>query len=101
MKNEKLLGTLIASTVAAFAMSGVAFADEGTAEKKADSHFCRNNSCKGKSACKGYENDSCKGQNGCKKKGFIEANNAKECKKAGGKWMKGKAESTDKADGKT
>lgn len=90
MKNEKVLGVLVASAMAAFVFSGIAQAEEGAAKaaKKAE-HFCQNNTCKGHSACKGHGNDSCKGENGCKGHGFMDQSNAKDCKKAGGKWMKG------------
>jgi hypothetical protein len=88
MKNEKILGTLIASTVAAMAASGVAFANDSQTEKKETTEYCQNNTCKGHSACHGHGNE-CRGQNTCKGQGYLEAKNAKECKKMGGKWKKG------------
>ncbi len=88
---ERAIGSIVASAVAGlFVMSAVAHAQEtnhAAGGDAAKAPFCQNNSCKGKSACKGHGNESCKGQNACKGHGFVEAKDAAACKKAGGKWM--------------
>jgi hypothetical protein len=42
------------------------------------------NACKGQSACK-TASSSCKGQNACKGKGWVDAKDAADCTKKGGK----------------
>ena len=58
-------------------------------EKKAegDKMGCENNTCKGKSTCKGFGNESCAGKNTCKGHGSLKAADEAACTKAGGKWM--------------
>jgi hypothetical protein len=93
MRNDKLMGVLLATAVTAF-LGSQAVAKE---HAKAPEAFCQNESCKGKSACKGHGNDACDGQNGCKGTGFLKAKGEKECKKAGGKWTTEEAKEVKKS----
>ena len=87
---KKSFGAAIATAVAGMLVTSAVHAEDAKpAAGDKPAAFCQNNSCKGKSACKGHGNDACKGQNSCKGHGFLEAADAKGCKKAGGKWQKG------------
>jgi hypothetical protein len=87
MGSEKVFGLLVVSLLASQAI-----ADQTTTKTGASDSgmYCQNNSCKGHSACMGHGNDSCAGQNTKKDQGWLKASNAKECKAAGGKWVKDK-----------
>jgi hypothetical protein len=82
---------LVATALTAVMVDAAAQAADTKASNEKSSWVCKNNSCKGKSACKGFGNDSCKGQNACKGHGMAAADNAKDCKKAGGVWTKAEA----------
>lgn len=94
MKNEKLMGMLLATAVAGFLGANANAADAKKADKKAADHMYCQNGCKGHSSCKGHGNDACDGKNGCagQGEGIAKAKSAKECKKMGGKWAKEAAE---------
>ncbi len=90
--NSKVLGSVAATAIAGLltASSALAAGDKKADAPKGDAKtYCQNNSCKGKSACKGHENNSCKGKNTCKGHGFLDAKDEAACSKAGGKWHKG------------
>lgn len=87
MRNKQK-GAVIAMAVAGLFMAGKAFAEEGTEQpKKAEAaKVCCDgaNACQGKSACGGADH-ACAGKNSCKGKGWIKADSAEACSKAGGK----------------
>lgn len=85
---NKVLGSMLASAVAGFVVAAPVLAqhDAAPAEKMA----CQNNSCKGKSSCKGFGNDSCKGKNACKGHGSVKAKDEAACTKKGGTWTAAK-----------
>jgi hypothetical protein len=91
MKNGKLFGLLIATTLASASIAlaeGDAPAAGGATpakDKKAEAPYCQTTG-KGQSSCKGHGNASCKGQNSCAAQGWVKAKNEKSCTKAGGKW---------------
>ena len=76
---------------ASAAMAGlIATAVKAEETKTPAEAYCQNNTCKGKSACKGHGNDSCKGQNSCKGQGWIKAKDQAACVKGKGTWMAAK-----------
>ena len=86
---NKVLGSMIASAVASFVVAAPVLAQHDAAPA-AEKMACQNNTCKGKSACKGFGNDSCKGKNACKGHGTVKAKDEAACKKAGGSWAAAK-----------
>ena len=87
---NKIFGSIAASAVAGLVLTSAAFGQGEAATKPAPDAAkkmsCQNNTCKGKSACKGFGNDSCKGQNACKGHGTVHAKTEAACKKKGGTW---------------
>lgn len=92
MKNEKLVSSLILSTVAAIVGVGVM----PSADAKDTGGYCQNATCKGHSECHGHGND-CFGQKDCSGHGTLKKDNAADCKEAGGPWGK---DGDTKADAK-
>lgn len=82
---KKIFGTVAATAVVGVLAATPVFA-EGHGK---EDHKCHNNTCDGKSACKGAGNANCKGQNKGKT-GWLEASDKAACEAAGGKWMEGK-----------
>lgn len=82
MKQTIKTGSLIASAVAALALSGVAGAATSTLSAGDSVHCSGINSCKGTSECKTADNE-CKGHNTCKGHGFISAKASKCLSKHG------------------
>ena len=76
MKQTIKTGTLIASAVAALALSGTVGAATASISAGDTVHCAGINSCKGTSECKTAENE-CKGHNACKGHGFISAKASK------------------------
>lgn len=80
-------GIMIATAVAALAVSGslTAMAQD---KAKAEPVKCAGlNACKGKGSCKSAQND-CKGKNACKGTSFMETKDAQECNQKGGQVKK-------------
>lgn len=85
---NKVFGSIVASAVAGLVVSAPVLASEPAAPAK--KWACQNNTCKGKSACKGFGNNTCKGHNECKGHGVVTAKDEAACKKAGGTWAEAK-----------
>jgi hypothetical protein len=77
-------GVMIATAVAALAVSGSLTAAAQDKSKMEPIKCVGVNDCKGKGGCKSAQND-CKGKNACKGKGFVEMKDAADCTAKGGK----------------
>ncbi len=86
MKNVKSGVAIAAAAAALFAMG--AAPSVATAADNAGVKCAGVNSCKGTSECKTAKS-SCKGQNECKGQGWVTKASSAECKKDGGKVVKG------------
>jgi len=81
--STKVVGTVIAVTVAGMFAAANAHAQDAPSPRLAKVRCEGINQCKGKGACKSAENQ-CAGQNACKGKGWVDAT-AAECNRKGGK----------------
>jgi len=83
MRKKRILGAVLATTVA-MAFAGTVSAEEPSPSTQPQQVKCLGaNACKGQSACMSANSD-CKGMNACKGKGYIVTPDAKSCEAKGG-----------------